>query len=563
MLNKFIQIKTPFWKKWSRNIGLLFSAIALTITFTNPQSVWAQAELLRLNWITGNRSSDVARVDHAVVRLDGYQLFLLAAPATDQKFPLEQRSQGIEEELNRIVNSDFNGSSDPDSLPIEIVIDEKSEQPTIKIGDRYLMTVTTMDAQLQGRDPQGWAGQITQILRDALIRAKQERQAQFLINRGLIALASIVAMIAGIRLISYWQQRLKLQQKAIESRIKTEASSNIEVVVVEDLQNQLTQQQRANLRDLQCRALELTYVGILGGGTFVVLGLFPYSRWLQPFLLSTPLQVIAIAFLTYLLIRISNLLIERFSGFLKAREFAMLRPYQRMDLRVSTVSRVLKNVAGIIWFSLGFLTILSSIGFDLVPLLAGAGIIGLAISFAAQGLIKDVINGFLIILEDQYAVGDVIVVGNLGGLVENMNLRITQIRNNEGQLITIPNSSIAIVQNLSKDWARVDLTIRIAYDTDPDHALHILKDLAQEIYQESVWRSKIIDPPEVLGIDELEHSGMLIRIWIKTEPLQQWAVSREFRRRLKLRMEKEGLAIGIPQQTFLLENSLGFDPEKA
>ena len=563
MLNKFIQIKTPFWKKWSRNIGLLFSAIALTITFTNPQSVWGQAELLRLNWITGNRSSDVARVDHAVVRLDGYQLFLLAAPATDQKFPLEQRSQGIEEELNRIVNSDFNGSSDPDSLPIEIVIDEKSEQPTIKIGDRYLMTVTTMDAQLQGRDPQGWADQITQILRDALIRAKQERQAQFLINRGLIALASIVAMIAGIRLISYWQQRLKLQQKAIESRIKTEASSNIEVVVVEDLQNQLTQQQRANLRDLQCRALELTYVGILGGGTFVVLGLFPYSRWLQPFLLSTPLQVIAIAFLTYLLIRISNLLIERFSGFLKAREFAMLRPYQRMDLRVSTVSQVLKNVAGIIWFSLGFLTILSSIGFDLVPLLAGAGIIGLAISFAAQGLIKDVINGFLIILEDQYAVGDVIVVGNLGGLVENMNLRITQIRNNEGQLITIPNSSIAIVQNLSKDWARVDLTIRIAYDTDPDHALQILKDLAQEIYQESVWRSKIIDPPEVLGIDELEHSGMLIRIWIKTEPLQQWAVSREFRRRLKLRMEKEGLAIGIPQQTFLLENSLGFDPEKA
>lgn len=563
MLNKFIQIKTPFWKKWSRNIGLLFSAIALTITFTNPQSVWGQAELLRLNWITGNRSSDVARVDHAVVRLDGYQLFLLAAPATDQKFPLEQRSQGIEEELNRIVNSDFNGSSDPDSLPIEIVIDEKSEQPTIKIGDRYLMTVTTMDAQLQGRDPQGWAGQITQILRDALIRAKQERQAQFLINRGLIALASIVAMIAGIRLISYWQQRLKLQQKAIESRIKTEASSNIEVVVVEDLQNQLTQQQRANLRDLQCRALELTYVGILGGGTFVVLGLFPYSRWLQPFLLSTPLQVIAIAFLTYLLIRISNLLIERFSGFLKAREFAILRPYQRMDLRVSTVSRVLKNVAGIIWFSLGFLTVLSSIGFDLVPLLAGAGIIGLAISFAAQGLIKDVINGFLIILEDQYAVGDVIVVGNLGGLVENMNLRITQIRNNEGQLITIPNSSIAIVQNLSKDWARVDLTIRIAYDTDPDHALHILKDLAQEIYQESVWRSKIIDPPEVLGIDELEHSGMLIRIWIKTEPLQQWAVSREFRRRLKLRMEKEGLAIGIPQQTFLLKNSLGFDPEKA
>jgi small-conductance mechanosensitive channel len=103
---------------------------------------------------------------------------------------------------------------------------------------------------------------------------------------------------------------------------------------------------------------------------------------------------------------------------------------------------------GIALFGIGALAILSAIGFDLIPLLAGAGIVGIAISFADQGLIKDVINGFLIILEDQYAVGDVIMVGELRGLVENMNLRITQIRNNEGQLITIPNSSIAIVRNL-------------------------------------------------------------------------------------------------------------------
>ncbi|NUN64664.1 mechanosensitive ion channel family protein [Pseudanabaena biceps] len=549
-------------KSWrfASTLPMLMGAIAFTIVLIPPHSAWGQTELLKLNWITGNRPSDTARIDHAVVRLDGYQLFLLAAPAANQQFPLAQRSQGIEEELNRIVNSNFNGSSEPDKLPIKIVIDEKSDQPTIEIGDRYLMTVTTMDAQLQGRDPQGWANQIVQILRDALIRAKQERQPQFLLSRGLMAMAIIAVVVVGLKLITHWQGRLKRQQEAIESRIENEAESNLEVVVVQDLQHQLAQQQKANLRDLQCRALELTYVGILGGGIFTVLGLFPYSRWLQPFLLSTPLQVIAIAFLTYLLIRISSLLIERFSGFLKAREFAMLRPYQRMDLRVSTVSRVLKNVAGIIWFSLGFLTILSSIGFDLVPLLAGAGIIGLAISFAAQGLIKDVINGFLIILEDQYAVGDVIVIGDLGGLVENMNLRVTQIRNNEGQLITIPNSSISIVQNLSKDWARVDLTIRVAYDTDPDYALGVLKNLSQEIYQESIWRSKIIDPPEVLGIDDLQHSGMLIRIWIKTQPLQQWAVSREFRRRLKLRMEEEGLAIGIPQQTLVLPSAVAQSP---
>jgi small conductance mechanosensitive channel len=482
----------------------------------------------------------------------------LAAPTTNQRFPLEQRVKGIEDELHYFANSNF----DANTLQVTTSIDQQSNQPVISINDRYLMTVTNMDAQLQGRDPQGWSSQLTQVLRDALLRAKQERQPQFLINRGLIALGIAIAMFIGMHLISRWKRRLKAQQESIESQIKEDAPPYLDAVPVVDLEEQLHQKQRANLRDLQRRVLQIAYLIILGGGGFIILGLFPYSRWLQAFLLSTPLQVVAIAFGTYLLIRVSNLLIDRFSGFLKARDFEMLKPYQRLDLRVSTVSRVLKNVTDIVLVGIAALAILAAIGFDLVPLLAGAGIVGLAISFAAQGLIKDVINGFLIIFEDQYAVGDVIVLGELGGLVENMNLRITQIRNNEGQLITIPNSSITIVQNLSKDWARVDLSIRVAYDTNPDHALDILRKLAQEIYQEQIWRAKIIEPPEVLGIDDLQHSGMLIRTWIKTQPLQQWAVAREFRRRLKLVMEQEGIAIGIPQQSLFLENTFTLDPEK-
>jgi small conductance mechanosensitive channel len=106
------------------------------------------------------------------------------------------------------------------------------------------------------------------------------------------------------------------------------------------------------------------------------------------------------------------------------------------------------------------------------------------------------------------------------------------------------------------------LSIRIAYDTNPDQALDVLRTLAQEIYQEHIWREKIIEPPEVLGIDDLQHSGMLIRIWIKTQPLQQWSVAREFRRRLKLVLEQENIAIGIPQQAFLLENTFTPNPEK-
>ena len=540
MSNHSIQSKFYFWKKCLHASVLCILAIALSLSFSSSQSAWGQSEFFKLNWLTGQSAVNVSRIDHAGVKLDGYQLFVLAAPTFNQRFPLEQRVQGIEEELNRIANSNF----EPNSLQVVSSIDPKSDQPVIAINDRYLMTVTTIDAQLQGRDPIGWANQIAQVLRDALVRARQERQPQFLINRGLIAAGIILIMLLGMRAIVYWQDRLKLKQETIEAQIEHTSPPYLDAVAVTDLEQQLNQKQRANLSDLQRRALQLSYLGLVGGGIFIILGLFPYSRWIQSFLLSTPLQIAAIVFGTYLLLRISNLLIERFSGFLKARDFSMLKPYQRLDLRVSTVSQVLKNITGIALFGLGALAILSAIGFDLIPLLAGAGIVGIAISFAAQGLIKDVINGFLIILEDQYAVGDVIMVGELRGLVENMNLRITQIRNNEGQLITIPNSSIAIVRNLSKDWARVDLAIRITYETNPDRALEILRKLSQEIYQENIWRAKIIEPPEVLGIDDLQQSGMLIRIWIKTQPLQQWVVAREFCRRLKLRMEQEEITIG-------------------
>jgi moderate conductance mechanosensitive channel len=540
MSNHSIQSKFYFWKKCLHASVLCILAIALSLSFSSSQSAWGQSEFFKLNWLTGQSAVNVSRIDHAGVKLDGYQLFVLAAPTFNQRFPLEQRVQGIEEELNRIANSNF----EPNSLQVVSSIDPKSDQPVIAINDRYLMTVTTIDAQLQGRDPIGWANQIAQVLRDALVRARQERQPQFLINRGLIAAGIILIMLLGMRAIVYWQDRLKLKQETIEVQIEHTSPPYLDAVAVTDLEQQLNQKQRANLSDLQRRALQLSYLGLVGGGIFIILGLFPYSRWIQSFLLSTPLQIAAIVFGTYLLLRISNLLIERFSGFLKARDFSMLKPYQRLDLRVSTVSQVLKNITGIALLGLGALAILSAIGFDLIPLLAGAGIVGIAISFAAQGLIKDVINGFLIILEDQYAVGDVIMVGELRGLVENMNLRITQIRNNEGQLITIPNSSIAIVRNLSKDWARVDLAIRITYETNPDRALEILRKLSQEIYQENIWRAKIIEPPEVLGIDDLQQSGMLIRIWIKTQPLQQWVVAREFRRRLKLRMEQEEITIG-------------------
>ena len=559
MNNRQSQIKISIWKKRFRNVGLLIillvSAIALSLCLNSTPIAWGQSELLNLNKLISGRynsNSNIANVDSASVKLDGYQLFLLAAPSVNQRFPLEQRVKGIEEELNRVANSNF----DPNTLQVTTSIDEKSDQPVINIDNRYLMTVTTLDAQLQGGDPQRWANSLTRIIGDALIRAHQERQPIFLRDRSLLALGIFIAAIATNRLITKLEKYLKKRKQVVESQIDNQLEAKLDAVPLDELQQQLSLKQQFNLDDLQQRILQIGQIGIIGSSIFVVLGLFPYTRWLQSFIISTPLQILGIIIVAYVLIRISNLLIARFAIVLKEKDYMMLKPSQRLELRVSTITQVLTNVVAIFWVCAASLMALSVIGVDLIPLLAGAGIVGLAISFAAQGLIKDIINGFLIILEDQYAVGDVIVVGTLGGLVENMNLRITQIRNNEGQLITIPNSAIAIVQNLSKDWARVDLTIQISYETDPDRALAVLRKLSQEIYAETEWQSKILEIPEVLGIDDLQHSGMLIRIWIKTQPLQQWAVGREFRRRLQMAMQKEGIAIGIPRQALFVQNPL-------
>jgi small conductance mechanosensitive channel len=145
--------------------------------------------------------------------------------------------------------------------------------------------------------------------------------------------------------------------------------------------------------------------------------------------------------------------------------------------------------------------------------------------------------------------GDVITVGNVGGLVENLNLRMTQIRDAEGRLITIPNSEIKVVANLSSRWSRADLIIPVSYQTDIDEALKLIENVAIQMNQEPQWKRQIIETPSILGIDNFGDRGMMIRVWIKTQPLKQWDVAREYRRRLKIAFDEVGINIPVPQQS--------------
>jgi len=548
----------------------LSSVTAQPATAQLPQSLSPQVQKLD-SLLTGlDTPSDAADVTTSEVRLDGRTLFAIALPEVTQKLgqvtPVRQRAQDIETILQRTVHSKL----DPATLKVTSATDQQSGLPVIYVNDQWLMTVTTLDAQLQGHDPERWANRLTDIIRNALIRAQQERQPQFLLRQALIADGIGFVVIVGSYGLNRLQRRFRTKQMRLQAQIPTPAEVLPDAVSTADpgssaaeqletaatVQHQLTTRQQRNVYDIKRRLLESAQVGLWGGSTYIILGLFPQSRWLQPLLFSAPLQVLGIGLLTYVVVRTAEVLIDQFLDAIAEGQLLEPEASQRLALRVSTFSRVIKSVVTIVCTFAGGLTALSVVGVDLIPLLAGAGIIGLAISFASQSIIKDMINGFLILLEDQYAVGDVITVGEVSGFVENMNLRITQLRNNEGRLITIPNSAIAIVQNLSKDWSRVDIAIDVAYGTDPDRALEVIRQVGETMYSDREWYTKMPEAPEVLGIDELDHAGILIRVWLKTQPLQQWKVAREFRRRLKYALDEAEIAIGAPQQALWFRSSL-------
>ncbi|WP_235622349.1 mechanosensitive ion channel family protein [Nostoc sp. PCC 7524] len=470
------------------------------------------------------------------IYLDGRRLFQIAASRSN----FSDRSQNIQNNLSQISTRFFLSDAE------QVKVDTRTVNglPVIEVNDKYLMTVTTADARLQQVDPATLAQQIADNLKTGLERAKRERQPRFLINQGKITAGIVVAMLVASWGIYSWQRRTKRDPIEPVSPVSQDA---------EHITTQLNQQQHQHFQEVKKRLFQITQAGIWGGGSFVVLGLFPYTRVLQIGILTAaqiPLKLGVVILGTYVVIRLSFALIDRFtSTLISSGALLNSETSERLQLRVSTFSGVTKSIVTVIWVGVGILMALIFFGVDIVPLLAGAGLVGVAVSLASQNLIKDAINGFLIIIEDQYALGDVIAVGDVGGLVENLNLRMTQLRDAEGRLITIPNSEIKVVANLSSRWSRADLTIPVGYQTDIDQALHLIKDVAMKMNQDLQWKRQILEAPQVLGIDHFGDRGLMIRVWIKTQPLKQWDVAREYRRRLKIAFDQAGVEIPVPQQT--------------
>jgi moderate conductance mechanosensitive channel len=505
------------------------------------------------------------RVDAAPIYLDGRTLFQVSAPPIEGQRPAESRAQEIQQRLNYVTEQ----MSSPIAVEgaevpvVSVNVDEPSNLPVILVGDQRLMTVTDLDAQLNGHaGPFPLALSLAENLRMGFRRYLEERSPPFLTQQAKNAVAilcvTILLQMAFRRVI----QRLK-QRQARLAEAKTHLGAHPPNPVVEAPSpvgfNNLFDQLRARLDNRQKRKLNETAWGLLSllqsvlwlVGALWILSLFPYSRWLTTLLLQwleVPARILLISGLAYVAIRLSGLAIDK--GSLALQEGAQLASgqSQRLSLRFSTFSQVVKGIVGLLILVVAGTFALAATGVQIAPLLAGAGIVGIGVSLAAQSLIKDLINGFLILFEDHFGIGDVVSIGGLTGSVEYINLRITQLRDSEGRLITIPNSQINIVQNLSMDWAQVDLSITVSPKSDITKVLALLKSIATELSQDAEWQRCILEPPELLGIEALDYTGITLRLLLKTQPLKQWPVARELRWRIKEAFVKEGIDMGMTQE---------------
>lgn len=283
------------------------------------------------------------------------------------------------------------------------------------------------------------------------------------------------------------------------------------------------------------------------------------------------LQVLLIVVLAWTAVRLARRLVRRTVRRLKQRPGAgplglgfgdAAPPSTRRSQRLDALGTVVASAIGVIVWAVAIMTILgSTFGLNVGPLLAGAGVVGLAFGFGAQDLVKDVLSGMFMLAEDQYGVGDVVDVGEAIGVVEGLGLRSTRLRDVTGTLWHVPNGEIRRVGNMSQEWSRALLDVGVAYGSDVDQAAEVIKGVADVMATEETYADLFLADPEIWGVEALSADSVVIRLVVKTRPGEQWAITRELRRRIKFALDDASIEIPFPQRTVWVRRGSEPPPE--
>ncbi len=552
----------------------LASCLLISIFVFNSLPSLGQNFLVPFVSPTGTRIFVAGDIEYASVHLDGFALFQIAsqdftASESRELSPVERRARRIERGLNNIINRGF----DPTTLQVSTatlnnltVIVAKDNQ---KLPQQVILTVTEVDALIDSSSVGDLADRWVKIIQTALLQAWQERQPAP--RRQQVITATII--ILGLTFLSWvsiwWQRHLRNRFNLLKKQAKRQSDQNLPInspprkdrsqePILAALGDSSNFRQQADIqRQLTLNILwkRLALIGLIllwFGGIAAILYVFPETRLEGRGIIRIPLRI----FIIWLLLTSVSNMVNLYVNF-RLREWVeegavFSENLERRILRAPTLLEVWREIITFIAIFLGIFGFLAWMGLSFAFLLTGAGLVGALLTFAFQDLLKDWINGFLIVFEDQYTVGDMVQFQEFIGLVENMSLRATQLRAADGRLITIAHNQIITAHNLSKDWARVDFTIEVAYQTEPDLAISLMAAIAENMAVDPQWQEDIINPVQVAGVSRVSHTGMEIMLRIVVKRLRQWDIEREYRRRLKIAFEEKGIHIGIPQQSFLI-----------
>jgi small-conductance mechanosensitive channel len=270
-------------------------------------------------------------------------------------------------------------------------------------------------------------------------------------------------------------------------------------------------------------------------------------RAIGSWFVSTGLRIVLIALITLIVIKGVKVLANRLQV-----AFSKQKVDEESKKRASTLSSVIRHLLTVVILVVAIMTILGQLGVEIGPILAAAGIVGLAVGFGAQSLVKDIINGFFILLEDQIRVGDVVQIAGKGGLVEKVNLKMTILRDFSANVHYIPNGNIDVVTNMTKDYSRYVFDIGVAYREDVDEVMKIIREVDEELRKDSSCSEDILEPLEVFGLDQFADSALIIKARYKTKPIKQWGVAREFNHRLKKKFDEKDIEIPFPHLTLYM-----------
>ena len=572
-------------KRIVRRFFILASIVLLSISAVicaNPPSIGQTTSQLervfeRERRIPTSRPSvqifQLGNLEYANVRLDGISLFQVAAEVNltieeGELRPIEKRVIRIENNLQQIVGSDFN----PNALEVDLeVLDDELAilvEAKPNLPKQVVLEVTELDAQLAGQSISSLANARSEDVLTGILSAKLERQEENIIQKAresisiILVAVSICTAIAFIqrKLLNRWKkakQAETLNQEATltpnRSGFDTYQSGLVWPHISTFYPSHFQSLKIGRLNSLIRLLLRLLQIVVLVASISWIFNLFPYTRGFGRWLFGLPLRILGLTLLTIIVVKIISYFVDLVIEAWIDKQAIVGISVSRQIKRAPSIALASKQMIGFIaYLSIVIFFFVEIFQLPTISILTGAGIASLSL----QSLFRDWINGIMILLEDQYALGDVVTIEEQTGVVEYLTLRVTKLRSLDGELISIANSRISKINNLTSDWSRINLGINVEYNTNLEQAISVIKSVAVGLQKDPKWSQLVIENPLVLGVDEFGQDYITIRVLIKTLPMRHWDVAREYRFRLKLAFEEAGISFSFPLKTIKMEPNI-------